>query len=73
MTIQWIGNWSGEDVKTLAKDLRAFGVRARAEHSPYEGHKTLKIAANDLERAKTLLPELDSVHGEYIAQECLGG
>lgn len=71
--IQWVGNWSDEYVEELAKDLRAYGIRARAEPSCYEGHRLLKVASADVARTKALLPEIDVVNGAYIAQECLEG
>ena len=65
-----IGCWSDYAVPDLVRDLKANGLRAEAGYSPYVGHHTLLVHPQDVERAKTLLREIDPDNGNYIADEC---
>lgn len=66
--IVWIGGWSDEavEIRSLARSLRAGGVKAKAtDTSPYVGHRELRVAKDDLKLAVAFLKEI----GEgYIAE-----
>jgi hypothetical protein len=69
---EWVGGWSDDAayIRALVNNLRAAGVRAKAaDTSPYVGHLELKVAAEDLRKAKAVLRSMDL---DYEAG-CLGG
>jgi ssDNA-binding replication factor A large subunit len=69
-TINWIGCWSDEssEVLELVRDMKAAGIRAKRDYSPYVGHHTLKIDATMIEKAKEFLRDRGE---DYIADNCL--
>ncbi len=71
--IEWVGCWSDESetILDLVRSLKAAGVRAKRDHSPYVGHHTLKVDKRDVKKAKKYLREFELSYGAYIADECL--
>jgi hypothetical protein len=70
MPTTYIGNWSDEfsNVRSLARTLRANGIKAKVENSsPYVGHVMLKVAEQDVPAAKRYLKLIGE---DYIANEC---
>lgn len=69
----WVGCWSddAESVRDLVRDLKKRGIRAKTDDSVYVGHKMLKVARQDVPKAKRILPRIDRANGAYIADECL--
>jgi len=69
---EWVGGWSDDAayIQALVVNLKAAGVRAKAaDTSPYAGHLELKVAVEDLRKAKAVLRSMDC---SYEAR-CLGG